>query len=451
MNTLFIKNSLSKFGIDGAVFFTVLSRVVQAGGGIVTMFLITHFMSKEMQGYYYTFASVLAIQIFFELGLGGIIIQFVAHEMANLSITEDNRITGEMVNISRLSSIVHFCVKWYSILAIILFFILYFAGFFFFSNYGEATVVVNWKQPWLLICIATSLNLLLSPWIAILQGMNKVKEIARILFFQQAFTLFITWCSLAFDAGLYLSAINSFSAFFLIVSSLLIFRYSKLLLNIYKSIGLQKINYVKEIFPLQWKIALSWVSGYFIFQIFNPVLFAFHGSAIAGKMGITLTLVSAITGLVLSWTSTKVPAWSSFVARREYKQLDKSLKQTIKHSSLICFLCIGMTFALLGIFHFFNMSISERFLPLHLCLLLLLTIPLNNIINSWAGYLRSHKKEPYLFLSLTVGSLCAISTFLNGKYFTVDAVVVGYCCIICFVSFPLSYLIFKNKRNEYHG
>ena len=75
-----------KLGIDGAILYTTSARIIQAGGGIVTVFLIAKFLSKEEQGFYFTFASVLAIQIFFELGLGGILTQFVAHEMAHIRI-----------------------------------------------------------------------------------------------------------------------------------------------------------------------------------------------------------------------------------------------------------------------------------------------------------------------------------------------------------------------------
>jgi len=76
----------NKLGIDGAILYTTSARIIQAGGGIVTAFLLARFLSKEEQGFYFTFASVLAIQIFFELGLGGILTQFVAHEMAHIRI-----------------------------------------------------------------------------------------------------------------------------------------------------------------------------------------------------------------------------------------------------------------------------------------------------------------------------------------------------------------------------
>ena len=82
----FITKILNTLGIDGAILYTIFARVIQASGGIITVFLIARFLSKEEQGFYYTFVSVLAIQIFFELGLGGILTQFVAHEMAHIQL-----------------------------------------------------------------------------------------------------------------------------------------------------------------------------------------------------------------------------------------------------------------------------------------------------------------------------------------------------------------------------
>ena len=57
---------------------------------------------------------------------------------------------------------------------------------------------------------------------------------------------------------------------------------------------------MQEIFPFQWKIALSWISGYLIFQLFNPVLFATEGSKIAGQMGMTMVAISGISSISIS-------------------------------------------------------------------------------------------------------------------------------------------------------
>jgi len=56
-------------GVDRAIFFTVLTRGWNASAGLVTIFLVSHFLSPVLQGYYYTFYSLIALQVFAELGL----------------------------------------------------------------------------------------------------------------------------------------------------------------------------------------------------------------------------------------------------------------------------------------------------------------------------------------------------------------------------------------------
>ena len=94
----------------------------------------------------------------------------------------------------------------------------------------------------------------------------------------------------------------------------------------------EKVNYKIEIFPMQWKIAISWVGGYFIFQLFNPVLFATEGPIVAGQMGMTLSILNAVLALSYAWVSTKVPVFSGFIARREFFKLDKLFNSTFKIS-----------------------------------------------------------------------------------------------------------------------
>ena len=62
----FSKNFLRKIGVDGAIFYSSLARVVQASTGIITVFFIARFLTGVEQGFYYTFGSILAIQVFFD-------------------------------------------------------------------------------------------------------------------------------------------------------------------------------------------------------------------------------------------------------------------------------------------------------------------------------------------------------------------------------------------------
>ena len=84
-----IKYFIKKLGIDGAISYTISARLLQVVGSLANIFLISRHLSKEEQGFYYTFGSIVGIQIFFELGLNSILIQFVAHEKAQLTLNEN--------------------------------------------------------------------------------------------------------------------------------------------------------------------------------------------------------------------------------------------------------------------------------------------------------------------------------------------------------------------------
>src|ERR1700758_2899807 len=82
-------------GLDRAVGFTVLARFWGSTAGLVTVLLIARFLSPGEQGYYYTFGSLVALQIVFELGFSFVILQLASHERASLSISGDYDITGD--------------------------------------------------------------------------------------------------------------------------------------------------------------------------------------------------------------------------------------------------------------------------------------------------------------------------------------------------------------------
>ena len=444
-----INRLLNTLGIDGAILYTSSARIIQAGGSIITLLLIAKFLSKEEQGFYYTFTSVLAIQIFFELGLSGILTQFVAHEMAHIEL-ENNIFKGEQKYISRLASIIHFSAKWYFIFALLLIIALILGGGIFFYKNTQGGEHIQWQVPWLMVSIFGGLNLLISPIMAILQGMHKVKEIAKLSFIQQIIVMIVSWISLILGAKLYLVAINLMMNFFILLILYGLSGYLKLLYNLLKYKVIEKINYWKEIFPYQWKIALSWASGYFIFQALNPIVFSFYGAVVAGKLGMTITILNGILALVISWTSTKIPLWSSYIAKREYDELDKSVIYTIKKSTLVAFLGISGAIILIGGLQYFNLNLGNRFLPIELAFILLMTIPINNVINIWSASLRSFKKEPFLFVALMVGLFSITEVYITAKFFSLTILIVGYFLVFALVSLPLNLYVYNKKKKEYY-
>lgn len=445
-----IKKLFIKIGIDQAIFYTSLSRVIQAFTGIITIFFVAKFLTGAEQGFYYTFGSILAIQVFFELGLNGIITQYVAHEVSYLRWESETELSGQTKHLSRLSSLLHLGVKWYSIIAGIFFVILIITGIIFFKKYDSSDGMVIWFFPWLILSFSTTVAFLINPILAFLEGLGRVKQVAQMRLVQQLATTFFVWTFLLSGSKLYAGGISNLLGLMLLLVVLFLKKYRNLLKNVWNLIGYDRVNYKNEIFPYQWKIAISWISGYFIYQLFNPVLFATEGAVVAGQMGMTLAVLTGIFSLSFSWMSTKVPVYSGLIAQKKYIELDFLFNKTLKQSSAINGLGL-MTFIILvyGL-RSFNVPLGNRFLPYFPLILMMIPIFINQFVASWSTYLRCHKREPFLIPSIVGAVATSLSTVFLGKYFGVVGMTMGYCLITFFAGFVWGLIIFRTKKTLWH-
>lgn len=442
-------------GMDGAIAYASSARVVQAITGVVNVFFIATFLTGEEQGFYYTFGSILAIQIFFELGFTGIMTQYVAHEVAYLSLDEKLTYQGPERYRSRLTSLIHFCVKWYIVISILFFVVVNIVGVFYFNKYGHTQEIVDWKIPWLLLSLSTAIKLFQSPFTAIFTGLGKVKEMNKISFYQQLIIPVSQWILFACGLKLYVIGIASFIGIFIWFFYVLFTDLLRIFIGLYKGGVSERVSYMREIFPYQWKIALSWISGFFIFQLFNPVLFATEGAVVAGQMGMTLSVLSAIQAFAMSWQNTKIPQYSMMIELKKYRELDSLFYRTLKQMAIVCGTLLLLALFGVCILRVTNISIGnsvlgERFLDYFPLILMIIPIYLQIFVNSWATYLRCHKEEPFLVNSICNGIACLFSTLFLGKLYGLYGITIGYC-VIQILFFPWGYHIFKTKKALWHG
>ncbi|MDD3945200.1 MAG: hypothetical protein PHS38_10865 [Bacteroidales bacterium] len=426
--------------MDKAIAYSSGARIVQAFTNFVTLFFISRFLSGIEQGFYYTFGSIVAIQVFFELGFTGIITQYVAHEFSHLRFLNNGLIEQDEKYKSRLASLLRFCVKWYTVISGLLFIALLIVGFVFFNKYQEGGDLTSWKIPWIVLSIGTIIKLFQSPFNSFLMGLGKVKEMSKISFFQQLITPFIMWIGFIYDFKLYVLGIST------IVNALIWFYFVAKMDLVHVMVDLMKvtitesISYMKEIFPYQWKIALSWISGYFIFQLFNPVLFATEGAVVAGQMGMTISVLNGIQALSMSWIITKIPLYSSLIAKQNYAMLDNLFNKTLKQQAFVTFglltvLFVGVNLLNITQLKFGDNVLAERLLPIWPMFFMMIALFCNQFVNAWATYLRCHKREPYLVMSVVGGVTCSLSTFVLGNLFGLMGIVLGYCVITIILAF----------------
>jgi uncharacterized membrane protein (DUF485 family) len=257
------------------------------------------------------------------------------------------------------------------------------------------------------------------------------------------------WIAIVLNAGLWvptLSAVVSLglSAIFLMV------RYRHFFSAFLSSPQGPWIQWRRELWPMQWKVGLSWLSGYFSFSLFTPVLFHYHGAVVAGQMGMTWALVTAVSAVSSTWVYSKVPRLGMMVARREFGVLDRLIvRLTVAAVSVACVMSLGIWIGLI-LLHSWGHPLASRVLsPLPAGLFLLATV-LMQVSIPQSAYLRAHKKEPFLGLSLASGVLIAFTTWFLASQLTVTAVAAGYLCVVS-VMVLVGTVIWNRCKSDWHN
>lgn len=437
-------------GLDRAIVFSVLARGWSSLAGVVTVVLIARYLSRVEQGYYYTFGSLVAVQIVFELGFSFVILQMASHEAAGLTIAADGRVSGDPVRIARLASVLQKSVRWYAIAALLMLCALIPVGFYFFATHSSGDAQAAWRLPWCLVVLAAALTFQIDPVFSFLEGCGYVPQVARTRFLQALLGSLMAWTALLSHHGLFAPAALIFG--YALVGASWLYRRRRLLLGLLShAAGQHRIRWRAEVWPFQWRIAVSWICGYFIFQLFNPVLFAYWGPIAAGQMGMSLNIGNALMAVAIAWINTKAAPFGAMIARKEYEQLDRTFFAALMQS--VGVVVAGALVIWLGVVYVYSAHIrfAQRILGPKTFGALLITVVINCIVSSEAVYLRAHKQEKFLWPSIAGAILIGLSTFLLGKRFGAPGMIAGYLTVTLIVGLGLGTFIFIRYRRIWHA
>jgi len=436
-------------GLDRAIVYTASARVLQGAGSVVTVLLLVHFLTKVEQGYYYTLWSLVALQVVFELGFSFVILQIAAHERVHLEFHANGFITGDDRAHQRLALLLQRAVLWYLIAAVVMG-IAMIAGathFFAMRQAGDASL---WTWPLRVTVIACCVTFSIGPVLSFLEGTGMVAIVARTRFLQAFVASGLAWIAMGTHHGLFAPAmvLTGQGA----VAAWLIFQHRRLLLPLMRKVtDAGVIDWRVEVWQFQWRIAVSWICDYFIFQMFTPVLFAFRGPVEAGQMGLSMSAVTQLGGIVLAWMSTKAAPFGSLVARRDFDSLDRLFFRTLRQSLVIF---AGGATLLLCAFALITMGFPRfagRIVSWPVFSLLLLTAASNHVVQSFALYLRAHKVEPFLLQSIVVATATTILVLLAVRPWGTIGVALAYFATLGIGGLLSAWTIFFRMRARWHG
>lgn len=439
---------LSRFHINRALVYGILNNGWRFASGPITFILIAQYFTKETQGYYFTFSSLMALQIFIELGLGSVIINFSSHEWSKLRLNENGEIIGDRRAHSRLASLGQFSLKWFAIGGVIFALATSIWGLHFFSD--QSTRGVEWRGPWIGLCISTGTTIALTPLWFLLEGCNQVSSAYLFRMYQGICMSLAAWTAVIMGAELWAAVVSTIVG---ILITLYFFykKYRHFYLSIFSFNVANKISWREELLPMQWKLTIASLGGYFIGSALTPIVFNYLGPVEAGRFGMTYSLVVAAGGVAAMWGSVRAAQFGMLASKGKYGEMDELLVQLLVMGAGVL---LGFA-ALIWLFVLFinhnEYKFAERLLPPLPTLFLVIGMVASLICHPIGICLRAHRREPFLMLSIVLGIATLFTTILFVKYFRVTGVALAYAMSNVCIAVPWTCAIYFRAKRKWQS
>lgn len=440
-----VRRFLTKVGADRAVIYGLLGTSRGLLLGPLTALIIAFTLSGELQGFYYTFAGLLALQVFLELGFAQVIVQFASHEWAQLRLRSDRSIEGNPDALARLSSLWRLTTRWYWRTSLLLWIGLAVAGFVFFSAEDSG---VQWQGPWLIVTLATAIDFMLLPLWSLMQGANLMTAVNFARLVGGLLLVPVLWGGLLLGAELWSLAMAEIAG--LVWDAGFLWRYRQFFRSLHLQRRGPRIQWRREILPVQWRMAMTWVSGYFAMQIFIPVIFRLEGPIEAGRWGMTWSVVSAVSALAGIWIYTSAPRFGSLIAQRRYRELDEAFRRVTASALGLCGLASIGAIGAIALLNTADFRLADRLLPTGTAACLFAAAVLMQLSFAQSTYLRAHKAEPFLGLSILQAVCMAGTTVALGSLWGTAGIAAGYLGVALLIVTPLSTWLFLRLRRDWH-
>lgn len=389
----------------------LLLRVWNAAVTPVTLLMLTRSLTRTEQGVYYSFGSVQALTVLFELGFAFVLAQFAAHESARIADPEK----GERAA-ARLGSLLYLGIKWNGGAALGSLALLIPLGCYFFAG-TPGLAQAGWLGPWLVFASASAALVALAPFHAILEGSGHLQQVSLIRLLQGFAATLMLWLGFSAGWGLYSLALSQLVGLIVNAAGLMLIR-GKTLRGIWRgrSAGCQ-IDYRMEVWPMHWRVALSWLAGYVGLYLSTPLIFKALSPEEAGRYGMTFGLMLSISNVASIWMNAQAPALARWAALGEIGRMRSEFERAARRSCAVLLAALGLIAGALWAYRHLSVKIEflDRLLGGPVLLILggaTVGMHVYGLLNS---YFRAFRADPLFGLSIgTAGAALLLLLAARG-------------------------------------
>lgn len=370
-------------------------------------------LSIDDQGFYYTFAALVATQTLFELGLGQVLVVYLAHECRAVNYSDicsarpNHRariITrSSMYQYTRLSAIYLISIGSIGCLLVLV------------AGASSAAASVNWLLPWLAIIAASSLRLPLIWLESILEGIGALPYVLAIRIIANFLWLATFWIAIQCEFALFSLAIATFT---LVAWSLMAYLpYRHLLGRFSRPLpqGAPKMDWKRETRVMQQRVSGTWVASYLITNAPIPLALTLLGPKEAGQLGVAFQFAAAIGVVASAFTAPLMSQASKLIANTAVQPFCSLLRSTFFRTLVVGFLVAFVGLFVLMVAPIIRPQLEQRLPPLLIAAPLLGAAIVNCALSCVAVFARAKKVELFTLPLFAVAGVTIVGTLLaNG-------------------------------------
>lgn len=427
---------------DRAVLYALAARVWQTLAGPITVLLIATHFSPELQGYYYAFGSLLAVQSLFELNLSVVLLNAAGHEWPQLRLDDRGRIRGDAQAIDRLAGLDRFGTRWYGVASLLCLVGIGIVGHALFRD-------LPWTghAAWAASVTAASTMLVLLPRLAILQGCHQMIAVNRNIATQAVCGTLAVWCFVVAGLGLWAVAAAWLSK--LVWDAWLIFgRYAAFFRSLPRQTA-PRVQWRSEIWPLQWRLALQAIAAAAATSSFVLALFHFDLKDAAGRMGMTLSVLNMLLWGGLAWVQTRIPVLAGLSKLNNRNGYDRLFRKITIMTVVAVTLGAIAFWSVVTAMRTMNLSLADRFIGTTAFALLAAAIVTQHLLNCLTIYSRTRQREPFLvpnvLLNLAIAGGCWLVAPLHGEL----GVAAVYAVLAVGTGIPVWLIVWRRDRKTW--
>ncbi len=449
---MLLRQLLEQLQIDKSLAYAMGARIWQALAGPITIVFLIGALTEAEQGIYYALASILGIQMFFELGLLNVIVSQAGHFGSSLSTT-----VGKL----RMSELVGASGRWFGSVGLLFSVCVIVFGWKMLSRTGSG---MEWHLPLICLAVVSAATVVLSPYMAVLEGAGFREQVYRIRLLQLLSGSLVVWVSLILGFKLW-TLVASAAVQLLWTAYLTLIMRSDFFASLRQPISDRheapavatehatldsgtSFSWTRDVLPLQWRLALVSVVYHFATQFFTVIVLTYHSAAEAGRLGMTLSVTAAIQSLATAWIYTKF----SLVAAKHGAGDRESAGTIWRRTALVstAILCLGMLAAIgiVALLPLAQLGLERRFIEPWQIAVLGLGCIANHIVSLEGFYVLSRRAKPFLLAALTGFGSTAVATWMGGYWFSTSGIVIGYAATTFLITLPLhSYMYMRFRRD----